>query len=398
MKKYIISAMLLLCSTCIFTACDDDRDSNPVIQQPTTFTLNTPAYAGSNIDLEGSSSINFTWSQPDYGYPAVVNYSLQISATGTFTVSQSEADADETGATVADYISSSEYTICSANLSAEELNKSLVQLCKWEEDNVPSTQTVYIRANAYLANSSNAQIYNITSNVVELTVSPYYVALKDAEPEMWYLIGSCIGDGAWSNSAEAIGTSIYPMSLVKDYEYDKKTGEGELTFTGWLTPDGFKLIKVPGSWDDQWGQGDAFGTFVMNDGGSGNIAVPAAGYYTITLNTKSDELTVVAADITPTVHESICITGDFNGWTDNAMTAVNSVVENNHIWSYVLDATGGDTTAKFKIAGSWDTNWGSDTFPYGFGVGNGANIAVTAGKYTVIFNDIDGSYVFVAAE
>ena len=43
MKKIIKSAMLLLCSVCILTACEDDRDSNPTLQKPTpgSLVLNT---------------------------------------------------------------------------------------------------------------------------------------------------------------------------------------------------------------------------------------------------------------------------------------------------------------------------------------------------------------------
>ena len=62
---------------------------------------------------------------------------------------------------------------------------------------------------------------------------------------MWYLIGGCIGDGKWNNALNAVGTSIYPLSVVDGYEYDEKTGKGMLTFTGYFTTDGFKLIQTP---------------------------------------------------------------------------------------------------------------------------------------------------------
>ena len=395
MKKLSIMAMLTM-GLAFFTACEDDNDSNPVIQQPTTFVLNEPAYASSIIDLESSKEIRFTCSQPNYGYTAAVTYQIQLSLTNSFTVSVDEATAaEEAGESLtADYITlDNSYTNCQIATDAAVFSKALMQLAKWEEDAVPNLQTVNVRLWATVGN------YSIASNVINLSVVPYYIALKDAAPEMWYLIGACIGDGSWSNSMDAIGKSIYPMALVKDFEYDKKTGEGELTFTGYLTPDGFKLIKVPGSWDEQWGSSDGGTTGVMNDGGSSNICVPSAGYYTITLDTKNDKLSIAAADITPTVYEAMYITGDFSGWseTDNPMTAVNTVVANNHIWSYTLDATGGDTTAKFLQPG-WSPNWGAEAFPYGYGVGNGPNIPVVAGKYIVVFNDIDGTYAFVALQ
>ena len=45
MKTMIKSALLLICGLSLWASCADDRDSNPTIQRPTSFTMNTPAYA-----------------------------------------------------------------------------------------------------------------------------------------------------------------------------------------------------------------------------------------------------------------------------------------------------------------------------------------------------------------
>ncbi len=392
MKKYIYSALALICGLC-FTACEDDRDSNPTLLQPETFVLNTPAYAASVIDLANSETLNFTCSQPEFGYTAAATYHVELSVKNSFTVSFAEAEAAEDGSLVADYVTIDDfYSTCAISVDASVFAKALQQVAQWDEAAVPATQTVNVRLTSTLAGQK------VVSNVVDILVAPYYVELKDAAPEMWYLIGSCIGDGAWNNTKGGIGTSIYPMSLVKDFSYDKKTGQGELKFTGYLTPDGFKLVKTPGSWDDQWGQGAAFGTFVKNDGGSGNITVPSAGYYTVTLNTATDELKVEAAAITPTVYPSISMIGINGDWdNDLVMNAVNTTVANNHVWSLAVNAAG-NTEGKFRTTGDWGTNWGADTFPIGFGTGGGPNIAIAAGNYMVIFNDIDGTYNFITVE
>lgn len=399
MKKIFNIALLLLCSAGIFTACEDDNDSNPVLVQPTEFVLNEPAYAAAGgIDLAHSESINLTWSQPVYtnnNAPLVVTYEIQVSPTGSFTHSYEEAQADETGATVADYaVLESTTTQCSTVASASELAKALQQVAEYEEGAVPASQDVYVRVYA-----SVSGLNPIASNVVKLNVIPYYVELKDAPIEMWYLVGGCIGDGSWDNKgAESVGTSLVAMSIKSDAEYSKKTGQGELTHTGYF-PAGctFKLIKTPGSWDEQWGMTD--GAFVKNDGGSGNITVSKSGYYTLTLNTATDEITLTEADITPSVYDVMYVSGDFNSWAeDQPMNAVNTSADmagHNHIWSYVIDASAGATTMKFLQSG-WSPNWGSDTFPQGIGVSNGANIPVSQGKWVVTFNDIDGSYYFTA--
>lgn len=214
----------------------------------------------------------------------------------------------------------------------------------------------------------------------------YNFIRTDAEPEpvvipdTWYLVGSCIGDGTWSNSGvDNVGVSLFPLA------YD---GESSITYTGYFTTDGFKLIKTPGSWDDQWGQG-ANG-YVKNDGTSGNITVPAAGYYTVTYNQTTDELTIVPADITPETY-AVGIAGSFNEWSFQTIT---KCAGSDHLWRCEFTADT-DTELKFLIDG-WAVNWGAAYFPSGIGVNGGANIPVAAGSYVVVFNDITGGYNFVS--
>ncbi len=124
------------------------------------------------------------------------------------------------------------------------------------------------------------------------------------------------------------------------------------------------------------------------------------GYYTVTLNTATDELTITAVEAgsEPTEYGVMYISGDFNSWgTTTEMTAANTAsgVAHNHIWYYDLDASDGATTAKFLPNSDWSPNWGASDFPSGFGVNNGDNIPVSQGNWRVIFNDIDGYYTFI---
>ena len=86
MKTTIKTAWLLLSSIFLLAACSDDRDGNPVIQHPSTFVLDTPAYASSTVTLASTDSLAFSWVQPAFGYQAKVDYQLQIYFTGNFTV------------------------------------------------------------------------------------------------------------------------------------------------------------------------------------------------------------------------------------------------------------------------------------------------------------------------
>mgnify|MGYP000104801583 CR=1 FL=1 len=40
----------------MFTACDDDLSKNPTLQSPSTFKLNTPSYAATNVNLATAKS------------------------------------------------------------------------------------------------------------------------------------------------------------------------------------------------------------------------------------------------------------------------------------------------------------------------------------------------------
>lgn len=384
---------MLLSMTLMFTACDDDRDSNPTLSQPTTFALNNPV--NTLVDLAQSQGIPFAWSQPDYGgWPAAVEYQLEVSPTNNWTVSTDEAAADESGATIADYaILPTIYASCTGNMLAEELAKALVQICQWDEASVPEKQTVYVRCSAVTAGAKT-----IYSNVVSLDVNPYYIELADAPIEIWYLVGEGIGSADWDNGAGSVATGgLIPMYPIRGNEYDKRTGQGEIEYAGYFVGGkGFKLVKIPGKWDDQWGMGSD--TYVKNDGGSGNITMPADGYYRIRLNTATDQLVIEPIEGTVGVYEMISMPGDYQGWNtgENVMNAMSTNVEN-HDW-YVMKVTYDDIALKFAADNAWDVNWGAADFPYGIGQQNGPNIPIKAGTYNVFFNDILGAYNFVAVE
>ena len=393
MKKIFLSSLMLLSMALVFTACSDDRDSNPTLVQPSTFTLNNPV--NPMVDLANSEGIEFAWSQPDYGgWPAAVQYQLEVSPTNSWTVSTDEAAADETGATIADYaILPSIYASCTGVMSATDLAKQLVSICQWEEDNVPEKQTVYVRAKA-----STPGTKTIYSNVVSLDVNPYYIELADAPIELWYLVGEGIGSADWDNGVNSVATGgLVPMYPIMGNEYDTRTGQGEIEYAGFFyAGKGFKLVRDPGNWDNQWGMGD--GAFVKNDGGSGNITVEADGYYRIRLNTATDELIIEPIDNPVGVYSMISMPGAYQEWNtgENMMNGMSTNVEN-HDW-YLMNVTYDDTELKFAADNSWDVNWGATDFPYGVGVNNGPNIPVKAGTYNVFFNDILGIYNFVAVE
>lgn len=414
-NKYMMGALLFGIIS-LFASCSDDNDSNPTLIQPKEFTLNTPEYANSTIDLEHSTGLGLTWSQPKYtedNAPINATYEVQVSPTNTFTVSTDEAAADESGEKVPDYAALSNTTQkCNISASAEEIDKALVKILKWTEGNVPATQEVYVRVNAFVQEDTS-RLNPVASNSVKLNVNPYYIELKDAVPTMWYLVGNMFG-AKWGNNKD-IGVDALPMFLKPNFSYDKKTGAGEIEYTNYfLTGDyndkaecdgaGFKILPLSFNWDNSMNaDGATKGTIINRNGGSdgGHIVAPEAGYYTITLNTADNTAKMEKYEGTVNDYGTIQISGSFNDWVDTPMLPYNTEGVENHAWYYVMDVPAGTTAQfKFKIAGSWDTSWGYGAADgainmYGKCDAGGKNIGLAEGKYVISFNDITGSFSIV---
>jgi hypothetical protein len=198
---------------------------------------------------------------------------------------------------------------------------------------------------------------------------------------------------------------MYPMFAIPGETYDKKTGTGKIQYAGYFTAaNGFKIIEKVGSWDYGICGGGSAGTTSYRSGGDdpGNITVAEDGYYTIVLDTKTHECTITKMTTTPTVFTAMAIPGSENGWdaaAGDVLSAFSKVTGVNHDWvgtvTYKADA-GSKDGCKFAANGAWDSNWGAADFPYGTGTNGGANILFKAGTYKVFFNDILGSYSFVA--
>lgn len=415
-NKYIIGALLIGIIS-LFASCSDDNDSNPTLIQPKEFLLNTPEYANATIDLEHSTGLGLTWSQPKYtadNAPINATYEVQVSPTNSFTVSTDEAAADESGEKVPDYAVLSNTTQkCNISASAEEMDKALVKILKWTEGNVPAEQEMYVRVNAYILEGTS-RLNPIASNSVKLNVKPYYIELKDAVPTMWYLVGNMFG-AKWAGN-KSIGEDALPMFLKPNFSYDKKTGTGEIEYTNYfLTGDyndkaecdgaGFKIMPSSFNWDYSMDGGGklkdniAYRGSTNSDGG--HILAGADGYYTITLNTANNTATMVKYEGNVTNYGTIQISGSFNDWADTPMLPYNTEGVENHAWYYVMDVPAGDPIQfKFKIAGSWDTSWGygaedGTISMYGKCDAGGKNIGLAEGKYVISFNDITGAFSIV---
>ena len=194
MKNIIKSALLVVMSLTLMTACSDDNDSNPTIQSPTEFKLNTPALVNTPIDLANSSKIMLTCSQPNYGYTASVQYTVQVATDENMT------DAVELSETS----SSAKVAIDAASL-ASALTNIYVEKGKTEAD-FPMDVKAYFRlkANIVTSNGNVVEGTEILSNVVSLNKIHLLFSLPPVNlPSHVYTVGNFC-DWKWDNCFDMV--------------------------------------------------------------------------------------------------------------------------------------------------------------------------------------------------
>lgn len=305
MKKINILASLFA-GLIMFSACDTDRDSNPVYQEPTEFVLNTPAYANTVYDLENSTSLELTCSQPNYSFTAATYYAVQVSLTNDF------ASYEEL---------STQYTTAKMDVDASELAVAATNLkiaAGALEEEFPLTTTLYIRLRAYL----NENLGEIISNAVSLTSVKLYFALPPVNlPTELYLIGNFC-EWNWDKAPKMVpchdgttGTFWRMVYVSGGLKFNTKTSwnGGEVGFAGCTTVDNYDA-----------GLSDA----------GGNIGVNKEGWYLIVIRSKVNGRNI---DYTVEFNEpAVWLIGNATGAGDDAWK---ELLEG---WKFEVPATAND--------------------------------------------------------
>lgn len=185
MKNKIFT--LLLAGMAIFSSCDSDRDSNPVYNQPETFTLNKPALSDNIFDLNSSSHIWLTCSQPDYGFTAAVTYTLEISLTDDF----EKVQVLPTQFTTAKMeVKTNELAVCATNLFIAEGKV---------KDDFPLQTPLYLRLKAVVTDLKEP----VYSNSIEIKTELEYTLPPIEIPKKLY-IGGDFCEWNWDNTLEMV--------------------------------------------------------------------------------------------------------------------------------------------------------------------------------------------------
>lgn len=184
----------------MFTSCEDDNDSNPIVKTPTEFVLNAPESAATNIDLANTPAVVFKCQQPNYGFPASAMYKVQLS------LKEDMSDFVELD-------QSFQNTTCSvdASLLASTLTSMEVKAGKTKDD-FPMDIKVYVRMRANMTTDTGEPVADteILSNVICLeSVHLSYTLSSVSLPEHIYVVGSFCG-WEWENSFEFVPVNDTP--------------------------------------------------------------------------------------------------------------------------------------------------------------------------------------------
>lgn len=305
MKKLNIYMLLLACSL-FWTGCGEDRDDNPVFQEPTEFDLNTPVQANEVYDLKNLSFIELTCTQPNYGYVASTTYKVQLSLEETF------KEADEVAGTKANYATlSPAYPLPELNIDAVDFAMALLDLWKASNDNAELPEIpmpVYVRLNASLTNNGAGQI---TSNVIELPkVLGYNVEPPVTLPEQMYLVGDFASGSSWGKWVEMIPVTDTPG---KFWSVQYFGGNNVMKFNAQPLWDGNQVAYSEGLVPAA--SASLAGVSGVDDGSGGeNIGVKNAGWYILVVTTElsGKDLNYTFEFLAPDIY----LTGDPSGGWD----------------------------------------------------------------------------------
>lgn len=262
--KNIIHILAILAGITLFWSCQEDE--KVVLQQPESFVLNTPKYASAIYDLKNTESIEFTTSQPDYGFTAAAIYSVQVALTSDFA----------NPVTLPGSYTTAKFAINAADLALALVGMHGVTL---EEDYPTDPHPLYVRLISKL-NAKN--VGEVFSNVITLPQVKGYFALDPmVMPEEMFIIGNVAGNWSWDGATAMIPIWGSPGKFWA-MQYLGQTGDGgnaEIKF------------NFAKAWD---GNEFGFGQATVNANGTadpgasdsgGNIGIGNPGWYIVVVTT-----------------------------------------------------------------------------------------------------------------
>lgn len=304
MKKTIKLLGLVLGCVAMLTACSDDNDSNPIANRaPSELILNTPAVADQYIELTDSTTISFTWSEPDFGYSALATYRFQVG------VVQQDGSVKWDEKDGAPNFLDTPYNIWNADVSAEEIAMSISNIdgFKTIDDYVDmGIRTIAFRVYGNIRSGEREDIAGtgVFSNAVYLKNVQSYAVVK--EPGWIYICGNLTGwkepgmankefyDASWRITETGVGTNIFKASLNLDrQDGDYIQFRFYTALTGWDTDSSIGLSE---NTDLEFDADGKYSGAILSNGryeGNYKFTVASAGTLDITVNLNTNKVEFV---------------------------------------------------------------------------------------------------------
>jgi starch-binding outer membrane protein SusE/F len=159
-----------------FTSCEDDNINAVLKEDVAANELKTPAEGSYVLTLEGADQVmeTFEWTAPDYGFPAGVNYKLQMDLPGNaFAAPQELAATMETSAPIT--VGTINEILLGLGLTPEELGELELRV----------------------VSSIGNQVEEVVSNTITISVTPYATEF----PPIWGMGAGLKGWGPWPDNA-----------------------------------------------------------------------------------------------------------------------------------------------------------------------------------------------------
>lgn len=363
-SKIIIAFISILAVSCNA----DDVDNRPVLESVSAPEMTLPVTGKTFVLTENNADKEadlFQWTAAEYSNNVVVSYSLLMDAKdGDFANAQTLATTSD---------------ISQASITVKTLNQAAIELGA-----VPGTAKMF---DVKVKCSVSGGVPMETEEIITISITAYSGLVTYPFTD-WYLVGDATVAG-WDNNK---GNQPLFRSGVNPKLYK---------YTGYFKAGYFKVISTLGKWAPMYGGAGGNlayrGTDADADPASFNI--PAAGYYTFTMNTETLSYTLVSYDASAaTSYPTIGFIGSSRTGTDAGWGEDTDMVQSAfdpHIWTLTISLF--DGKGKFRANNAWDVNWGGDTAFSGFTANgaSGGDIPVAKSKYQIYFNDLDGSYLML---
>jgi hypothetical protein len=256
MKNFILILSFLVAALAIIS-CEDDAAKITVKEEPASNSLNKLSATTYALDInDGEKSFEtFSWTTPDFGFPAAITYSLQMDKAGNnFSTAKTLTTA----------------TTLSGSIKIKDLNKTLLDMGfkALEESNVEFR----------VQSTINSNVKTLYSNIIEAKLTPYKTTLPPI-----YMIGDATG--GWS--------------LTKAVEI-KSGGLGQFETVTEFTAGNFRFFAEP-LWDAQQYKWADFTTIdaklsSAGDGDDNFTFIGTPGWYTIKVNLSQKTIQLTATD------------------------------------------------------------------------------------------------------